>query len=81
MNRGISMKIRTVTLATVVIGIAALSVKAGTPFSDLDANNDGYISESEAKSNSELLAAFGKLDKDGDKQLSEQEFAAFKGSK
>ncbi len=73
------MKIRTTACLTLILSVSALSIQASTSFSELDVNNDGYISQAEATFNNELSAVFAKLDKNDDMQLSQQEFAAFKG--
>ncbi|OLO09446.1 hypothetical protein BTW08_01750 [Salinicola sp. MH3R3-1] len=44
-------------------------------FNSLDSNGDGVIDVSEARSNSDLMGAFGTADVDSDRQLSLEEFA------
>lgn len=73
------MQIRVIAYVTAVLGVAALNTQASTLFSELDLNNDGYISEVEAGVNSILSAAFDELDVNEDAKLSKEEFAAFKG--
>ena len=54
-------------------------------FTSVDMNQDGRISQAEARSHSELQAAFAQLDQDRDNYLSKDEYArwdaAGKGSK
>ncbi|AIY66865.1 EF-hand domain-containing protein [Pseudoalteromonas piratica] len=73
------MQIRAIAYLTAVLGVAAFNTQASSLFSELDSNNDGYISEVEAGVNSMLSAAFDALDVNEDAKLSKEEFTAFKG--
>ncbi len=46
-------------------------------FTELDANQDGYISSQEARQYSLLLEQWGRLDRNNDQQLDKSEFSAF----
>jgi len=66
-------------LLVVALFLPALVVQAEAKgvFNQLDTDANGLVSKEEAKAMPELLAAFERLDKDGDKQLSPKEFAAY----
>lgn len=46
-------------------------------FNQYDRNNDGYISQGEARSDRSLNGAFGRLDNNRDRRLDESEFSRF----
>jgi hypothetical protein len=46
-------------------------------YGDLDADSDGWVSESEARANTGLSTRFGDLDINGDGRLDEPEFSKF----
>jgi hypothetical protein len=65
------------TFAGFLLCFASFGVLAGgADFSDVDTNQDGYISPSEDAS-ANLRAAFVKRDRNGDGRLDESEFSAF----
>jgi Ca2+-binding EF-hand superfamily protein len=70
---------------TLLIGVSSLALATGAAlaadkaksdpgFNKLDANNDGYITRSEAAKNSYLAKRFKEADKNGDGKLSRTEY-------
>ncbi|MDI9240630.1 EF-hand domain-containing protein [Lysobacter sp. LF1] len=49
-------------------------------FADLDVNADGKVSKDEAMADAKLTSHFAQVDRDGDGQLSQTEFAAGHGA-
>jgi len=72
---------------TLLIGVSSLALGTGAAlaadkakddpgFNKLDANNDGYLSRSEAAKNPYLAKRFKEADKNGDGKLSRTEYLA-----
>lgn len=65
-------------LAVLFSGVAFAGAKKGEDLKSLDKDADGFVSSEEAAGHTELNTAFGTLDKDGDKKLSNDELKAWK---
>ncbi len=61
-------------------GQAQQSGSLGTSFSELDTNQDGVISRSEAAEQPKLVDSWDQADNDSDGKLDRAEFSAFEGS-
>jgi hypothetical protein len=79
------MKITSFFIAVAVV--VPLSVSAGEKsttkesFNKLDKDQNGYISQQEAKDNKQLLEQWDSVDADADGQLEMSEFSAFESGK
>ncbi len=60
--------------ATAVIGATAIAAERPT-FSQLDKNNDGYVSHEEAAAAPDIMKLFAAVDTNHDNQLSQTEYA------
>lgn len=61
----------------VQMGGQAQSGSLGTSFSELDTDQDGVISRSEAAEQPQLVDSWDQADRDGDGELNRTEFSAF----
>ncbi|MEX2124176.1 MAG: hypothetical protein WD795_09810 [Woeseia sp.] len=61
------------------IAFAGEGEKEKTAFNDLDQNQDGVITQSEASADAELVAAFATADANQDGYLTPSEFDALEG--
>lgn len=71
------MKKLPILVAALFLPALAVQADAKSVFNQLDTDANGLVSQAEAKAMPELLEAFERLDKDGDKQISLSEFAAY----
>ncbi|MEJ6475158.1 calmodulin [Pseudoalteromonas piscicida] len=73
------MKNLLAALAITGMTLVSASAMAGEDFAKYDGDGNGTISMSEAKVNPSLVEQFTQLDSNADGELSESEFANFKG--
>ena len=71
------MKVK-LTLAAVLAAIAGTASAALPPFTALDENQDGVISQEEASRSEEMARVFEKADVNQDGKLSQAEYDAIK---
>ena len=71
--------LKLLTALTLIAGFTAIAENAS--FDSLDADKDGYISQSEAAKDKGLNDQFINLDADEDGKLSRDEFAKYEPSK
>ncbi|MGB8435481.1 MAG: hypothetical protein WCE38_14575 [Burkholderiales bacterium] len=71
------MKLRIPSIGGALLLASAAGLALAAPsFGDLDKNKDGYISQTEAKGDSSVMAGFAGADKNRDGKLDPAEFAA-----
>lgn len=61
-------------------GMGTTGQTAGADFSNLDTNQDGYISQDEAQAHQQLSSNWQDADRNADNQIDQSEFSAFEGA-